>query len=83
MPAVGHVGDDADHALAGGALARVARDQQLHSRVVYVLCSGLDDVDILTPDGLVDLDHGLAVRLVVHAAAPQADVQVPAITMTN
>ena len=41
------------------------------------LCSGLDDVDVLAPDGLVDLDHRLPVRLVVHAAAPQADVEVP------
>ena len=36
MSAVGHVGDHADDALAGGALAGVARDQQLHNRIVYV-----------------------------------------------
>ena len=36
VSAVGHVGDHADDALAGGALASVARDQQLHNRIVYV-----------------------------------------------
>ena len=36
MSAVGHVWDHADDALAGGALAGVARDQQLHYRIVYV-----------------------------------------------
>ena len=36
MSAVGHVGDHADDALAGGALAGVTRDQQLHNRIVYV-----------------------------------------------
>ena len=36
MSAVGHVGDHADDALAGGALASVTRDQQLHYRIVYV-----------------------------------------------
>ena len=36
MAAVGHVGDHADDALAGGALASVARYQQLHNRIVYV-----------------------------------------------
>ena len=36
MPAVGHVWDHADDALAGGALASVARYQQLHYRIVYV-----------------------------------------------
>ena len=36
MSAVRHVGDHADDALAGGALAGVARDQQLHNRIVYV-----------------------------------------------
>jgi hypothetical protein len=36
VSAVGHVGDDSDHALARGALARVAHDQKLHYRIVYV-----------------------------------------------
>ena len=36
MSTVGHVGDHADDALAGGAFASVARNQQLHNRIVYV-----------------------------------------------
>ena len=40
------------------------------------LCSGLDDVDVLAPDGLVYLDHGFPVGLVVDAAAAQSDVEV-------
>ena len=31
---VGHVGDDPDDLLAGGRLARVAHDQQLHDAVI-------------------------------------------------
>ncbi len=42
------------------------------------LGSGLNDVDILPPDGLLDLDHGLAVSLVVHRAVAESNVQMPA-----
>ena len=34
MTTVGHVGDDPDDLLAGGRLARVAHDQQLHDAVI-------------------------------------------------
>ena len=51
----------------------------MKSKVVSLLLSAsLDDVDVLPTDGLVDLDHRLAVRLVVHRAAAQPHVQVPA-----
>ena len=36
LPAVRHVRDDADDALAGGGLARVAHDQELHDAVVHL-----------------------------------------------
>ena len=42
-----------------------------------LLCSRLNDVDIFSPDRLLDFHDCFAVGFVVHGAPSQTDVQVP------
>merc|ERR1719189_1323281 len=73
---VGKTGKDAKNVFTVGSLASVRHDQQLHDDVVDVPGGGLDDVDILAVDTLLDVDHGLPISVVVNEAAADPGAEV-------
>ena len=75
-----YVGNSADNFPAGGGFASIAHDQEFHDAVIDLFCSRLNDIDIFSSDGLLNLDDRLPVGLVIDGAAAQTNIQMPVVT---
>ncbi|KAL7538583.1 hypothetical protein ACHAWF_006131 [Thalassiosira exigua] len=75
LSGVAIVGDDDRDAPGRGAVEAGDHEQQLHEVVVDGGAGGLNDVDVLPADVLVDHDVDLAVREAAHGGPAEVDAQ--------